>query len=372
MKKQIFRSLALIAALGVAAALLLALGLVYAFPGFPLLPWACAGAGAVLLVLLLVLGSVLSSRVVRRAVRPLEEMAVRPDIGDPPAQSGGEYPEMAPLLEKLRERQRALRRQTEELTEERDALRVIAGNMQKELKRQQREFSSNVSQLRPLIAALSSLGEGMQADGISAQEANSLGEVVVRDASRMSALLDDMLRLSRLDGETPALMTRVSLSAVCRETLTSLSLMAHKRGVGLKLIGPEVWTKGDAEMLGELMTALCENAIQYNHQDGSVLVETGDGTDGTVWVTVRDTGVGIPEGSFQRIFDRFYQVEEDRLQQDPGTGLGLSIAKRLADLHRGSITVESALGQGSVFTVTLPAWQEEVSSTSAKEPAAVG
>lgn len=170
-------------------------------------------------------------------------------------------------------------------------------------------------------------------------------------------------------------MTKVSLTAVCRETLTSLSLMAHRRGVSLKLTGPEVWAKGDAEMLGELMTALCENAIQYNRQDGSVLVETGRGPDaGTVWVTVQDTGIGIPEGSFQRIFDRFYQAEEG-LQQNTGTGLGLSIAKRLADFHHGGITLESTLGQGSVFTVTLPAWQEEDApreGSAAAEPVAAG
>lgn len=367
MKKRIFGGMAALSAL--AAAVVLALGWAAAMFELPLF-WLAAGSAATLAVVLIV-ASAVSSRITRRVLRPLEELAERPDLGDASPQIVG-YPEMIPLLEKLRERQRALRRQVEELTEERDALRVITGNMQKELKRQRQEFSSNADRLRPLIAALSGLGERMQSDGLSAGDANSLGEAVVREASRMSALLDDMLRLSRLDGETPALMTRVSLSAVCRETLTSLSLMAHRHGVGLKLIGPEVWTKGDAEMLGELMTALCENAIQYNHRDGSVLVETGAGADGTVWVAVRDTGVGIPEGSFQRIFDRFYQVEEGRLQQDPGTGLGLSIAKRLADFHRGSIAVESSLGQGSVFTVTLPAWQEEASSAAAKEPAAVG
>lgn len=373
MKKQIFRGLALIAALAMAAALLLALGLAYAFPGSPLLPWVCGAAGAALLAVLLLLASALSSRAARVFLRPLEELAERPDIGDTACKA---YPELAPLLEKIRERQRALRRQLGELTEERDALRVITVNMQKELERQRQEFSSNVDQLRPALAALSGFGERMRdtEEEISAEEVEDLGEKVVRESARMSALLDDMLSLSRLDAAMPVSMEKVSLSAVCRETLTSLSLAAHRRSISLKLIGPEVWAKGDAGLLGELMTALCDNAIRYNHPGGSVLVETGGGADGTVRVTVKDSGIGIPEGSFLRIFDRFYQVE-GRPQQIPGTGLGLAIAKRLADLHHGGITVESTLGQGSVFTVTLPVWQEEAAARkvpSAKEPAAVG
>lgn len=195
MKGRIFGGMAVLSVL--ATAVVLALGWAAAF-GLPLF-WLAAGSAAVLVVLL-VIASVVSSRVTRRALRPLEELAERPDLGDSSPQIVG-YPEMAPLLEKLRERQRALRRQVEELTEERDALRVITVNMQKELERQRQEFSSNSAQLRPPIAALSGLGERMKAEGLSAEEAVGLGEGVVREASRMSALLDDMLRLSRLDGE---------------------------------------------------------------------------------------------------------------------------------------------------------------------------
>lgn len=370
MKKQIFRGLALIASLAMAAALLLALGLSYAFPGSPLLPWVCGAAGAALLAVLLLLASALSSRATQGLLRPLEELAERPDVGDTTCKA---YPELAPLLEKIRERQRAQRKQIGELTEERDALRIITGNMQKELERQRQEFSSDIDQLRPPLEALSGFGERMRDEEISAEEVEDLGERVVRESSRMSALLDDMLSFARLDSTMPLSMEKVSLTAVCRETLTSLSLMAHRRSISLKLIGPEVWTKGDAGLLGELMTALCDNAIRYDHPGGSVLVETGSGPNpGTVWVTVKDTGIGIPEDSFQRIFDRFYQAE-GRPQQIPGTGLGLAIAKRLADLHHGGITVESTLGQGSVFTVTLPAWQEEAATRkipAEKEPAA--
>lgn len=369
MKKQIFSRLALLAVTAAVWGLLLGwAATLLAVPFFGL----CAG-GAALLALLLGLTAAVSSWIVRRVLRPMEEFAEHPDR-DGPVEREKSYPELSPFFDKIRGRQQALLRQIGELTEERNALRIITGNMQRELRRQQQEFSSNADRLRVPLTVLSGLGERMGIKALSAEEAKGLGEDVIRESSRMSALLDDMIRLSRLDGESPV-MTKVSLTSVCRETLTSLSLMAHKRGVGLKLTGPEVWAKGDAELLGELMTALCENAIQYNHLDGSVLVETGSGADGTVWVTVRDTGVGIPEDSFQRVFDRFYQLEEGRGQQNTGTGLGLSIAKRLADFHQGGIALESTLGEGSVFTVTLPAWQEKTAPRevpAAKEPVAAG
>lgn len=359
MKKQIFRSIALITALAMAAALLLALGLAYAFPGFPLLPWMCGGAGAALLAVMLILAAALSSRTTRRILRPLEEFSEHLDR-DGPAQDQGVYPELAPILDKIRERQRDLRRQIGELTDNRDALQNIIGNMQKELEKQQENFSVNISHLRGPIASISGVAEKLETGPAPEEEVRRSAGLIRRESARLSALIDDMIRLARLDQGTPAPMIRVSLTSVCREVLTSLSLVAHRRRVGLKLTGPEVWTRGDAGMLNELMTILCDNAIQYNREGGSVLLETGsDPAAGTVWVTVRDTGVGIPADFFQHIFERFYRVDNSLSPQTEGTGLGLSIARRLADFHQGSISLESTLGEGSVFTVTLPAWREE-------------
>lgn len=352
MKKRIFYSLALISALAAAGGLLLAWA-AQRF-GLPLL-WLCVGAAA-LLALLLLLGSVLSTRAVQPILRPMEEFSEHPDR-DGPVEREKAYPELSPFFDKIRERQRSLLRQIAELIDDRDATRIITDNMQKELERQRKDFSEDISQLRAPLSAISGLAEQVGRDTVSAEETRRLAGLIIQESTRSAALIDDMLCLSRLDDTAPIPMTRVSLTAVCREALTSLSLVAHRRGVGLKLIGPEVWVRGNAGMLGELMTCLCENAILYNHPEGTVLVETGgDPAAETVWAAVRDTGIGIPEEFFQRIFDRFYRVDEADSHQAEGTGLGLSIAKRLADFHQGRITLESAPGEGSVFTVTFPAW----------------
>ena len=150
-------------------------------------------------------------------------------------------------------------------------------------------------------------------------------------------------------------MGRVCLTAICREVLESLEVVARRRGVALALTGPEVWVWGNAGMLTELMTNLCDNAIKYNREGGSVTVETAAPGGATAAVTVRDTGIGIPEASFQRVFERFYRVDKSRSKRTGGTGLGLSIAKHLVECHGGGISLSSRLGEGSAFTVTLPA-----------------
>lgn len=361
MKKRIFYRLAL---LGTAAACFgLLLGWTAAHWAVPL-SWLCAG-GAALLALLLGLAAAVSSWATRRALAPLEEFSVHSNPDGPPS-SDMVYPELAPILEKLREQRRSLLARIQALEEERTATGIITDNMHKELERQREDFSTNISQLRAPLAAISAHAQQI-ADRADPDEARRLAGLITRETARMTDLADDMLRLSRLDEAGPVSMGRVSLTSVCRETLTSLSLVAHRRGVGLKLIGPEVWTRGSAEMLGEMMSRICENAIKYNHPEGSVLVETGaDPAEKTVWAAVRDTGVGIPEEAFQRIFERFYREENDLSDQAGGTGLGLSIAGRLADFHQGRITLESTPGKGSVFTVTLPAWPETVSSPAAE------
>lgn len=223
-----------------------------------------------------------------------------------------------------------------------------------------REFTANVShELKTPLTSISGFAEMIETGMAAGEDAQNFARRITREAARLQTLIDDILRLSRLDEQPQAPMGRVSLAAVCREALASLAMVARGRRVRLSLLGEEVWARGNAGMTRELVTNLCENAIKYNREGGSVEVETGPGPEGTVQIVVRDTGIGIPEASFQRIFERFYRVDKSRSKQTGGTGLGLSIAKHLVERQGGSIGLESVLGQGSAFTVTLPAWQEE-------------
>ncbi len=223
-----------------------------------------------------------------------------------------------------------------------------------------REFSANVShELKTPLTSISGFAEMIETGMASGEDAQNFARRITREAARLQTLIDDIIRLSRLDEQLPAPMGRVSLSAVCRESLASLAMVAQGRQVRLSLLGEEVQARGNAGMIRELVTNLCENAIKYNREGGLVEVSTGPGPEGTVTILVRDTGIGIPEESFQRIFERFYRVDKSRSKQTGGTGLGLSIAKHLVERQGGSIALESVLGQGSAFTVTLPAWEED-------------
>ena len=227
-----------------------------------------------------------------------------------------------------------------------------------------RDFSANVShELKTPLTSISGFAEMIETGMASGEDAKNFARKITRESARLLALIDDIIRLSRLDEHLPTPMVRLSVNAVCREVLASLAPVAEKRRVDLSLSGPEIWVRGNAGMLTELLTNLCDNAVKYNRDGGSVSVETAEQPlQGTVTLTVRATGIGIPAGSFQRVFERFYRVDKSRSKQTGGTGLGLSIAKHIVDCHGGRIAVESVLGEGSAFTVTLPAWREDAPS----------
>lgn len=249
--------------------------------------------------------------------------------------------------------------QEEELT---GSILLILDETQRERsEKQRRDFTANVShELKTPLTSISGFAEMIETGMASGEDARNFARRITHESGRLLALIDDIIRLSRLDEQVPVPMSRVSLTAVCREVLATLGMMAEKRWVTLSLTGPEVFVRGSAGMLSELMTNLCENAVKYNREGGSVTVEISrDPAAGVVTAAVRDTGIGIPAASFQRVFERFYRVDKSRSKQTGGTGLGLSIAKHLVEYHGGSIALESALGEGSVFTVTLPEWRGE-------------
>ncbi len=120
-------------------------------------------------------------------------------------------------------------------------------------------------------------------------------------------------------------------------------------------VAADLQARGDAQRLRQVLSNLIDNAIKYGRQDGHVTV-TARAVDGRVIeLTVRDDGPGIPAEAKQRIFERFYRVDKARSREQGGTGLGLAIVKNVVEAHGGAVRVESTLGQGAEFFVTLPA-----------------
>ncbi len=179
----------------------------------------------------------------------------------------------------------------------------------------------------------------------------------LEEINRMSRIVEDLLTLSRADmGELTMEREEIELSALAREVWQDLQLLARKKRIQLRFMDNGVTrVEGDSLFLRQLILNLTENGLKYTRQGGEVTVKVkGDRDQGVVRLLVTDTGVGIPQKDLKRIFDRFYRVDRARSRETGGTGLGLSICQWIAHAHAGQIAVESRVGKGSTFTVTLP------------------
>ncbi|MFT4470308.1 ATP-binding protein [Arthrobacter sulfonylureivorans] len=185
-------------------------------------------------------------------------------------------------------------------------------------------------------------------------------KVVGRNATRLRELIEDMLTLSRMDFQSSGLATEpVDLPQLLRMVSTALEPAAQAKNVRLVAEGMDtrLCADGDAKMLEQVFANIMSNAVKFTPQDGAVRVTVGSGPDNDdgvpcAIVTVADSGIGIPEEDLPQLFSRFYRASNAHAIQ--GTGLGLAIVKGMVDQHRGSVSVESTVGVGTTFTITLP------------------
>ena len=221
--------------------------------------------------------------------------------------------------------------------------------------RSRREFTANVSHelktpLQGIIGSAELIGSGM----VKPEDLPRFVGHIHDEASRLVTLIDDIIRLSQLDegGELPT--EEVDLLALSRETAESLRPAAKKKHVTLEVSGESAPVMGVRRLLYEIVYNLCDNAIKYNVEGGSVRVETVCGPE-TVQLTVSDTGIGIAPDQQERVFERFYRVDKSHSKASGGTGLGLSIVKHAVQLHRGTIALQSEPGKGTCIRVCFPA-----------------
>jgi two-component system sensor histidine kinase SenX3 len=225
-----------------------------------------------------------------------------------------------------------------------------------------RDFVANIShELKTPVGAMSLLAEALQ--GAAADDPEAVRRFAARmheESDRLTRLVQDVIELSRLQGhdplDSPAL---VSLDDVIVEAVDRSRLSAEARSVSLVCGGREgLKVMGDSRQLVTALGNLVENAVRYGPAGSRVVVAAnlvGDGSSSVVEVSVTDEGPGIAEPELGRIFERFYRVDAARSRETGGTGLGLSIVKHVAAGHGGEVTVWSAEGTGSTFTLRLPA-----------------
>ncbi len=216
----------------------------------------------------------------------------------------------------------------------------------------QRRFVSDAShELRTPLASIKANSEllAMYPEKTVAENRDQV-EAIAAEVDQMASLVEDLLTLARADeGRLPIRRELVDLGALGSEVVRDLEPLAAGKGVRIRtnLSGSPV--TGDRQLLRQLATILLENAVKYTPEGGTVTLRCGNGE-----FSVADTGPGIAREQQQRLFDRFYRVDEARTRESGGTGLGLSIGRWIAEAHGGTVMVESTPGEGSVFTVRLP------------------
>lgn len=219
------------------------------------------------------------------------------------------------------------------------------------------DFVANVShELKTPLSAIRGFAETLL-DGAK-DDPRASGEFlerILKQCGRLEALLSDLLTLSQMEHVAAEVrLVPVDLEEIVREAIETVSDRIADRNLDLEVeISPSSGVAGDAVALERLCVNLLDNAVKYNREGGSIRVRLHD-LGREVVLEVADTGIGIPKGSERRLFERFYRVDKGRSRQEGGTGLGLAIVKHAANVHGGSVEVESELGKGSIFRVRLP------------------
>lgn len=206
----------------------------------------------------------------------------------------------------------------------------------------------------PLTSLRSEIEVGLRNKKLTLTEARTLITSNLEDVVRLQALSNDLLTLTQYEKITNVkTFEKLSLEEIIHRAVKITQGLAKNKHIAIHVNIGGVMLQGSRQQLEELFTILLDNAIKYSHPKGVVTL-TGTTDHHKVNVFVSDRGIGIDKKVIPFIFDRFYRADTSRSKQTDGFGLGLSIAKKIVDIHKGSIEIESTLRQGSTVTVKLP------------------
>ena len=286
-------------------------------------------AMGVIAVVMLLIAWILARWQVARLIRPINEL----DLDNP--MENDVYEELTPLLMSI-DRQ----------NKEKDAI----ANMRK-------EFSANVShELKTPLTSISGYAEIMKDGLVKPEDMKKFSERIYNEASRLITLVEDIIKLSRLDeGKVELEKEEVDLYQLAREVCSRLAPQANARDIRIEVTGEAVTYKGIRQILDEMVYNICENAIKYNDNETGGYVHVSLNADHQYfYLKVEDNGIGIPEESLEHIYERFYRVDKSHSREIGGTGLGLAITRSSILMHRGAIKAHSVMGEGTTFDVRIP------------------
>ena len=239
---------------------------------------------------------------------------------------------------------------------------VLLVNVTEKLEREslRREFSANVShELKTPLTSISGFAEIMQGGLVKNEDIPKFAGRIYKESQRLLQLVEDVIQISQLDEEkTSYVWEPVDVYQVCKNAFESLKEKAKRLNVHLYICGERMKMEAVCTLLEEAIYNVCDNAIKYNRNDGSVSVFLTQ-TAQEIQIVVKDTGVGIPKEDQDRVFERFYRVDKSHSKEIGGTGLGLSIVKHAVGALKGSVMLRSEEGNGTEICMKFPKVHKE-------------
>ena len=239
---------------------------------------------------------------------------------------------------------------------------VLLVNVTEKLEREslRREFSANVShELKTPLTSISGFAEIMQGGLVKCEDIPQFAGRIYKESQRLLQLVEDVIQISQLDEEkTSYTWEPVDVYQVCKNAFESLKEKAKRLNVHLYICGEYMKMETVRTLLEEAVYNVCDNAIKYNRNDGSVSVFLTQ-TAQEIQIVVKDTGVGIPKEDQDRVFERFYRVDKSHSKEIGGTGLGLSIVKHAVGALKGSVILRSEEGNGTEICMKFPKVHKE-------------
>ncbi len=280
-----------------------------------------------LIVAVIILSSALIAHLLtRQLLAPIDKIARNMEDAHIPV-----YRELEPFVDTIREQHESI---------------LSAAKMRQ-------DFTANVShELKTPLTAISGYAELIENQMVDAEQEIRFARLIRENADRLVSLINDIIRLSELDNmpEEQLALDQMDLFEVVQSRIEMLQVSAVHKHVQLTLEGEPCPMRGNRNMIIELTDNLCQNAIQYNRENGSVRVSVFKEKDRPA-LKVADTGIGIPKELQDRVFERFYRVDKSRSRETGGTGLGLAIVKHIVELHDAELSLESEVGKGTTITV---------------------
>ncbi|MED3661041.1 HAMP domain-containing sensor histidine kinase [Ureibacillus sp. FSL K6-8385] len=239
-----------------------------------------------------------------------------------------------------------------------EAFNHMAESIQREDEKQKAFLATVSHELRTPISYIKGYSEAIQSQLVEGKEQTEALELIHREAIRMERLTNELLQLVRKEKEEIEMLPIV-LSETIRESVKLLEGQGDKKHIHIvQNLDENIIVLGDEKKLKQIFINIIENAIRYSDENAKVTINSYV-SDRRAVIEIQDEGIGIPEEDLPHITERFYRVNKARSRSDGGAGLGLSIVKQLVKMHNGTLSIKSAVGEGTQVTITLPIMEEE-------------